>query len=99
MSSPGTVTHQAPLSMEFSREEDWSGLLFSSPGDLPDPGIEPGSPTLLADFLLSEPPGKPEPHQNQDRRSLKITGLVRNVSPNFCVSNVTNHPRGLKGLS
>ena len=96
MSSPGTVTHQAPLSMEFSREEDWSGLLFSSPGDLPDPGIEPGSPTLLADFLLSEPPGKPEPHQNQDRRSLKITGLVRNVSPNFCVSNVTNHPRGLR---
>ena len=45
--------------MEFSRQEYWSGLLFSSPGDLPDPGIEPGSPALQADSLLSEPPEKP----------------------------------------
>ena len=44
--------------MEFSREEYWSGLPFPSPGDLPDPGIEPGSPTLEADALTSEPPGK-----------------------------------------
>ena len=80
-----TVAHQIPLSLEFSRQEYWSGLLFLSPGDLPEPGIEPGSPTLPADFLLSGPPGKPEPHQNQDRHSLKITGLVRNVSPDFCV--------------
>ena len=42
--------------MEFSRQEDWSGLPFHSPGDLPDPGIEPGSPALPADFLLSELP-------------------------------------------
>ena len=42
--------------MEFSREEYWSGLLFPSPGDLPNPGIEPGSPVLQADALLSEPP-------------------------------------------
>ena len=41
-----TVAHQAPLSMGFSRQEYWSGLPFPSPGDLPDPGIEPGSPTL-----------------------------------------------------
>ena len=47
------------LSMEFSRQEYWSGLPFPSPGDLPDPGIEPGSPTLEADALTSEPPGKP----------------------------------------
>ena len=44
------------LTTEFSRQEYWSGLLFPSPGDLPDPGIEPGSPTLQAPSLLSEPP-------------------------------------------
>ena len=43
-----TVARQAPLSMGFSRQEYWSGLPFPSPGDLPDPGIEPGSPTLQA---------------------------------------------------
>ena len=51
-----------PLSMEFSRQEDWSGLPFSSPGDLPDPGIEPRDRTqgsgVAADTLPSEPPGK-----------------------------------------
>ena len=45
--------------MGFSRQECWSGLPFPSPGDLPDPGIEPGSPALQADTLPSEPPGKP----------------------------------------
>ena len=49
---------QAPLSMGFSRQECWSGLPFPSPGDLPNPGIEPGSPALQADALPSEPPGK-----------------------------------------
>ena len=47
------------LSMEFSRQECWSGLPFPSPGDLPNPGIEPRSPVLQADSLLSEPSGKP----------------------------------------
>ena len=46
-----TIAHQPPPSMGFSRQEYWSGLLFPSPGDLPDPGIEPGSPTLQADSL------------------------------------------------
>ena len=54
-----TVAHQAPLSMGFSRQEYWSGLPFPSPGDLPNPRIESGSPALQADSLLSEPPGKP----------------------------------------
>ena len=54
---PWTVTYQAPLSMGFSRQEYWSGLSFPSPGDLPDPGIEPGSPTLQADSLPTDPPG------------------------------------------
>ena len=48
----------APPSMGFSRQEYWSGLPFPSPGDLPDPGIEPRSPALEADALTSEPPGK-----------------------------------------
>ena len=49
-----TVAHQAPLSMGFSRQEYWSGLPFPSPGDLPDPGIEPRSPALQTDSLLTE---------------------------------------------
>ena len=50
-----TVACQAPLSMAFFRQEYWSGLPFPSPGDLPDPGIEPGPPALQADSLPSEP--------------------------------------------
>ena len=57
--TPWTVAYQAPPSMGFSRQECWSGLPFPSPGDLPNPGIEPGSPALQADALPSEPPGKP----------------------------------------
>ena len=56
--TPWTVAYQAPLSMGFFRQECWSGLPFPSPGNLPDPGIEPGFPILQADTLLSEPPGK-----------------------------------------
>ena len=56
---PWTVAHQAPPSMGFPRQEYWSGLPIHSLGDLPNPGIEPGSLTLLADALSSEPPGKP----------------------------------------
>ena len=54
--TPWTVAHQAPLSMGFSRQEYW--LLFPSLGDIPDPGIEPRSPALQADFLPAELPGK-----------------------------------------
>ena len=57
--TPRNVVHQTPLSVGFSRQEHWSGSLFPSPGDLPDPGIKPGSPALQADSLPSEPPGKP----------------------------------------
>ena len=54
--TPRTVAHQAPLSMEFFRQEYLSGLSFPSPGDLPDPGIQPRSPALKADSLPSVPP-------------------------------------------
>ena len=54
-----TVACQAPLSMGFPRQEYWSGLPFPSPGDLPDPGMEPRSPALQADSLPLSPLGKP----------------------------------------
>ena len=56
--APWTAAQQASPSMEFSRQEYWSGLPFPSPRDLPDPGIEPGSSAFQADTLTSEPPGK-----------------------------------------
>ena len=57
LATPRTVAHQTPLSMGILQEY-WSGLPYPLPGDLPNPGIEPSSPSLLADSLPSEPPGK-----------------------------------------
>ena len=53
-----TVAHQAPLSRGFPRQEYWSGLLFHSPGDIPNPGMESVSPALAGEFFTAEPPGK-----------------------------------------
>ena len=53
-STPLTTAYQAPPSMGFSRQEYWSGVPFPPPGDLPNPGIEPGSPAFQADALTSE---------------------------------------------
>ena len=58
--TPWTVAHQAPLSMEFPRQEYWSGLPFPSPGDLPNPRVEPSSPALADGFFTTAPPGKPQ---------------------------------------
>ena len=57
--TPWAVAQQAPLSTEFSRQQNWNGLPFPSPGDLPNTGFKPGFPSLQADSLPSEPPGKP----------------------------------------
>ena len=57
--TPWTVVHQILLSMEFSRQEYWNRLSFPTPGDLPNPGIEQGSPALQMDSLPAELPGKP----------------------------------------
>ena len=57
--TPWTAVCQAPLSMEFLRQEYWSGLPFPSPGDLPNPGIEAASPALEGRFFTTELPGKP----------------------------------------
>ena len=54
LATPWTVGYQAPPSVGSSRQECWSGLPFPSPGDLPNPGIEPGSPALQADSLPTE---------------------------------------------
>ena len=56
--TPWIVAHQAPLSMGFPRQEYWCGLPFPSPGDLPEPGIEPASSALAGKFFTMEPPGK-----------------------------------------
>ena len=55
---PWTVTPQAPLSMGLPRHDCWSGLPFPTPGDFPDPGIEPLSPVLAGRFFTTEQPGK-----------------------------------------
>ena len=79
--TPWTVAHQAPLSMEFSRPEYQSGLLFPPPGDLPNPGTKPKSPALAGRFF-SVPPGKPfsltglfniENHSDQKKMGTYIT--------------------------
>ena len=58
-STPWTRAHQAPLPMEFSKQEYWSGLPFPPPGDLPNPGIKAASLALAGRFFTAEPPGKP----------------------------------------
>ena len=71
--TPWTVAHQAPPSIVFPRQESWSGLPFPSPGDLPDPGIEPASPALAGGFFTTEPPGKPlgQPHSLPKEHDLR----------------------------
>ena len=85
--TPWTVAYQAPLSMGFSRQEYWSGLPFPSPGHLPNPGIKPGSPTLEADTLTSEPPGKP--------KQMLSLGIY-NVFVYCCCCNIIISLTGLK---
>ena len=77
-STPWTVAYQAPPSVGFSSQEHWSGLPFPSPGDLPDPGIEPGSPASQADTLPSEPPGKLNPKEQHSPR-INMLLLSRSV--------------------
>ena len=81
--TPWTVVHQAPLSMGFSRQEYWSGLPFSPPGDLPDPGIEPASsafPALAGGFFTTVRPGKPVIVLNAAELSILIGWAVWDVN-------------------
>ena len=67
--TPWTVAHQAPLSMEFSRQEYWNGLPLPSPGNLPGPGMEPVFPALVGGFFTTQPPGKPAEEDTQTQRN------------------------------
>ena len=66
------IARQAPLSMGFFKEEYWSGLPFPSPGDLPDPGIEPVSPALVDRFFTTEPPGTPNKSYGHSKNKLML---------------------------
>ena len=81
-----TVAHQAPLSMGFFRQEYWSGLPFPSPGDLPNPQIERGSPALWADSSPSEPPGKP--FSSPDRDQTHVPCISRQVLNHWTMREV-----------
>ena len=83
-----TIAYQAPLSRGLSRQY-WSGLPFPSPGDLPDPGITPGSPTLQANALPSEPPGKLFPHDTAHSLK-KETGIQPPLLPHLPVLDLCN---------
>ena len=80
--TPWTVAHQAPPSMGFSRQEYWSALPFPSPGNLPDPGIEPRSPTLQADALTSQPPGKQAAHRFVSVNRVSVSSIRKNFQIN-----------------
>ena len=82
--TPWTVAHQSPLSIGIlSRQEHWSELSCPPPGDLPNPGIEPRSPALQSDSLLSEPPGK---LKNTGVGSLSLLqGIFPTQEPNWDV--------------
>ena len=82
--TPWTLAYQAPPSMEFSRQEYWSGLQFPSPWYLPDPGVEPRSPALQADALPSELPGKPQINLGRDQLHLWYS-MSQSVKMHVCI--------------
>ena len=94
--TPWTVAHQAPLAMEFSREEYWSGEPLSSPRGLPNPGIKPRSSTLQTDSLPSEPPGKSKATPN---RHLQTVLWLHSCLPLQSPSPPITQPRHLELFS
>ena len=91
-STPWTVAYQATLSMGFSRQECWSGLPFPSPGDLPNPGIEPRSPSLQADVLPSEPPGNQKEMKIGYRKDIFIPTFIATL---FTIAKIWIQPKRL----
>ena len=82
--TPWTVSRQAPLSMEFSRQEYWCGLPFPPPGDLPNPQIKPGSPALAGRFSTTEPPGKQTPY-TELHKGMRCTGWIIEFNRNSII--------------
>ena len=74
---PWTVAHQAPLSLEFSRQENWSELPFPSPGDLPCLGVEPTSPALAGRFFTTELPEKAPDRSKNSLKKISIHTLAK----------------------
>ena len=96
LAAPGTVAHQAPLSMGFSRQEYWSGVPFPTPGDLPDPGIEPaslGTPALAGESFTTGPPGRP-------RRTVLRTCYLEAVAQTrvHCLCGIKQDITGLSSI-
>ena len=92
LTTPWTLACRAPLSMEFSRQEYWSGLPFPSPGDLPDPGIKPRSPVLQADSLPTELGRKPGTSGCVIKLATNsVQCLIKYGDPLFYITNETNH--------
>ena len=86
---PWTIAHPAPLSMGFHRQEHCSRLPFLPPGDLPDPGMEPPSPTLEGRFFTTEPPGKPREAESCPQMKHPIREVCRpQLSSLECVAHV-----------
>ena len=86
--TPWTVAYQAPPSVGFSRQEYWSGLPFPSPGDLPNPGIEPRSPALQADALPSKPPGTLKVKQFESKETNLQIQLSCIYPESFCIESL-----------
>ena len=95
--TPWTAAHQTLLSIAFSRQEYWSGLSFPSPGDLPDPGIEPASPASASEFFITEPPGKPRQtfRQSQFYNRFFFLCLMTRQSPSLSISPPNQPESGL----
>ena len=94
--TPWVITCQVPLSMGFSRQEHWSGLPFPSPGDLPNPGIKPGSPTLQVDSLPAEPPGKPKECQTISKMNSTNQIMLGNFLLDFIMCGLCIHSSSLE---
>ena len=94
--TPWVITCQAPLSMGFSRQEHWSGFPFPSPGDLPNPRIKPGSPTLQADSLPAEPLGKHKECQTISKMNSTNQIMLGNFLVNYVMCGLCIHSSSLE---
>ena len=84
--TPWNAGYQGPLFMGFTRQEYWSGLLFSSPADLPDPRIEPASPALAGRFFTTAPPEKPWTRPHTNSRRLNYSGVIVSCTSPYIVT-------------
>ena len=96
---PMDCSPQAPLSMGFSRQEYWKGLTFPSPGDLPHPGIELGSPALQADSLLTELWGKPTGSLGKSSNATFLWGSLLNYTLLLNILSVDNEDHVIKCIN